>query len=300
VTWQDTETPVCNPLPKSLHKANEATIHLPPLREVIARYGLSAQKSLGQNFLFDLNLTHRIARSAGDISEKMVIEIGPGPGGLTRALLQEGAQVIAIERDMRFQGAMEELADAYPGQLTVVFGDALKLDPLSLISSGGPPEIISNLPFNIATPLIFKWLESAQQFSRMTLTLQKEVAERISAAPRSKEYGRLSVMTQWRCSASGLFKIPPLAFVPQPKVTSIVIRLVPRNQPLAIADPNTLSKVVKAAFGQRRKMLRSSLKTLDTDTGQLLKTADIPPTARAEELAVEQFCALARALPDQI
>jgi 16S rRNA (adenine1518-N6/adenine1519-N6)-dimethyltransferase len=287
-------------LPKSLHKANGPTIRLPPLHEVIVRYGLSAKKSLGQNFLFDLNLTRRIARSAGDISEKMVIEIGPGPGGLTRALLQEGAQVIAIERDTRFQGAMEELSDAYPGQLTVVFGDALKLDPLSLISSGGPPEIISNLPFNIATPLIFKWLESAQQFSGMTLTLQKEVAERITAAPRSKEYGRLSVMTQWRCSASGLFMIPPLAFVPPPKVTSIVIRLVPRNQPLAIADLNTLSKVVKAAFGQRRKMLRSSLKSLGADTGQLLKTADIPPTARAEELAVEQFCALARALPDQI
>jgi len=287
-------------LPKSLHKANEPTIHLPPLREAIARYGLSAQKSLGQNFLFDVNLTRRIARSAGNISEKTVIEIGPGPGGLTRALLQEGAQVIAIERDTQFQGAMEALTDAYPGQLAVVFGDALKLDPLSLISSGGQPEIISNLPFNIATPLIFKWLESAQKFSGMTLTLQKEVAERITAAPRSKKYGRLSVMTKWRCSASSLFKIPPRAFVPPPKVTSIVIRLVPRSQPLAIADPNILRRVVKAAFGQRRKMLRSSLKTLDVDTGKLLKTADIPPTARAEELAVEQFCALARALPDQI
>jgi len=287
-------------LPKSLHKENEQTIHLPPLREVIARYGLSTQKSLGQNFLFDLNLTRRIARSAGDISEKTVIEIGPGPGGLTRALLQEGAQVIAIERDTRFQGALGELAEAYPGQLTVIFSDALELDPLNLISSGGPPEIISNLPFNIATPLIFKWLESAQQFSGMTLTLQKEVAERITAAPRTKEYGRLSVMTQWRCSARGLFKIPPRAFVPPPKVTSIVIRLVPRSQPLSIADPNTLRMVVKAAFGQRRKMLRSSLKTLDVDTGQLLKTANISPTARAEELTVEQFCALARALPDKI
>lgn len=272
------------------------TPDLPPLREVIARYGLSAHKSLGQNFLFDLNLTRRIARSSGDISGKTVIEIGPGPGGLTRALLQEGAQVIAIERDERFQGAMAELSTAYPGRLTAVFGDALELDPLEFCPSGNPPEIIANLPFNIATPLIFKWLEVARQYTGMTLTLQKEVAERITAMPRSKDYGRLSVMVQWRCEAHALFKIPPRAFIPPPKVTSMVIRLVPRNQPLAEADPETLATVVKAAFGQRRKMLRSSLKALNVDTAHLLEKTDIPPTARAEELTVEQFCALARAL----
>jgi 16S rRNA (adenine1518-N6/adenine1519-N6)-dimethyltransferase len=286
-------------LPESRHRTNEPAVPLPPLREVITRYNLSAKKSLGQNFLFDLNLTRRIARSAGDISGKTVIEIGPGPGGLTRALLQEGAHVIAIERDMRCRGAMEELADVYPGQLTIIFGDTLELDPSSLATSGDPPEIISNPPYNIATPLIFKWLESAQQFTGMTLTLQKEVAERITAAPRSKEYGRLSVMTQWRCNTSILFKIPPRAFIPPPKVTSMVIRLIPRSKPLAEADPDTLGRVVKAAFGQRRKMLRSAMKTLHVDTASLLEAADIPPTARAEELVVEQFCALARALPSQ-
>lgn len=299
MTWRNTETPGWNPLPKSRDKENGPATHLPPLREVIARYGLSAQKSLGQNFLFDLNLTRRIARSAGDISGKTVIEIGPGPGVLTRALLQEGARVIAIERDTRFQGAMEELADTYPGQLTLVIGDALEQDPLKLCPAGETPEIIANLPFNIATPLIFKWLDNAQQYAGMTLTLQREVAERIAAAPRSKEYGRLSVMTQWQCSTSALFKIPPRAFIPPPKVTSMVIRLVPRGQPLATADPDTLRRAVKAAFGQRRKMLRSSLKTLNVDTAPLLEAADIPPTARAEELTVEQFCALARALDEQ-
>ena len=283
-------------MPKSRNKKNDPADRLPPLREVIARHGLSAKKSLSQNFLFDLNLTRRIARSAGDISGKTVIEIGPGPGGLTRALLQEGAQVIAIERDTRFQGAIEELADAYPRQLTLVIGDALEQDPLKLCPDGETPEIIANLPFNIATPLIFKWLDNAKRYAGMTLTLQKEVAERITAAPRSKEYGRLSVMTQWQCSANALFKIPPRAFIPPPKVTSMVIRLVPRSQPLAMADSDTLRRTVKAAFGQRRKMLRSSLKALNVDTASLLEAADIPSTVRAEELTVEQFCALARAL----
>ena len=287
-------------MPESRQAVDTSARNLPPLREIIARYGLSANKSLGQNFLFDLNLTCRIARSAGNLMGKTVIEVGPGPGGLTRALLQEGAHVIAIERDERCRTALEELAEAYPGQMITVFGDALEQDPLQFCLSGETPEIIANLPFNIATPLIFQWLEDAKRYAGMTLTLQKEMAERITATPRSKNYSRLSVMTQWRCETRALFKIPPRAFIPPPKVTSMVIRLIPRGQLLAEADPETLAMVVKAAFGQRRKMLRSSLKVLNVDTLPLLETADILPTARAEELTVEQFCALARALDEQV
>ena len=287
-------------MPESRQAVDTSTRNLPPLREIIARYGLSANKSLGQNFLFDLNLTCRIARSSGNLMGKTVIEVGPGPGGLTRALLQEGAHVIAIERDERCRTALEELAEAYPGQMITVFGDALEQDPLQFCLSGETPEIIANLPFNIATPLIFKWLEDAKRYAGMTLTLQKEMAERITATPQSKDYGRLSVMTQWRCETHALFKIPPRAFIPPPKVISMVIRLIPRGQLLAEADPETLAMVVKSAFGQRRKMLRSSLKALNVDTLPLLEAADILPTARAEELTVEQFCALARALDEQV
>jgi 16S rRNA (adenine1518-N6/adenine1519-N6)-dimethyltransferase len=267
---------------------------LPPLRDVIRRHDLAARKSLGQNFLLDLNLTRRIARAAAPLDQCAVIEIGPGPGGLTRALLLEGARhVTAIERDQRCVAALGELAAAFPGRLTVIEGDALALDPASLVPA--PRKIVANLPYNIGTALLLHWLPAIAAYESLTLMFQKEVAQRLAASPRSKDYGRLSVMTQFLCEVRPLFDIPPRAFVPAPKVTSTVVRLVPRAAPLGDCHFRDLERVVAAAFGQRRKMLRQSLKALWPTPEPHLLAAGIAPTARAEELDVEQFCVLARA-----
>jgi len=268
---------------------------LPPLREVIRRHGLSAKKSLGQNFLLDLNLTTRIARAGGPLNGATVVEVGPGPGGLTRALLAEGARrVIAIERDQRAIAALEEIAARYPGQLEIVSGDALDFDALSTLK-GERARVIANLPYNAATALLIGWLTEPWPpwYDALVLMFQREVAERIVAQPGGKTYGRLSVLANWRCETKILFDVAPSAFVPPPKVTSSVVRLVPRKQPLA-CDTGALQKVTEAAFGQRRKMLRQSLKTLGVDAGALLEAAGIAPTARAEEIPVEGFVALAR------
>ena len=272
---------------------------LAPLREVIRAYGLDARKSLGQHFLLDLNLTRRIARAAGGLKDASVIEIGPGPGGLTRALLLEGAaRVVAIERDERCIGALAELTAAFPGRLDIIAGDALVLDVPALARSLPPPvKVVANLPYNIATALLLAWLKDITAFASLTLMLQKEVAARITAKPRTKAYGRLSVICQWLCGAKGLFDVPPRAFVPPPKVTSTVVQLTPREKPLAAADLKTLEAMTAAAFGKRRKMLRSALKEIaaarGTDAETLLASAGISPQARAEELDVAQFCALA-------
>ncbi len=274
--------------------ADAETPALPPLREVIARHRLSARKSLGQNFLLDPGLTDRIARAAGDLTATSVIEVGPGPGGLTRALLARGArEVVAVERDPRCVEALAELAAAYPGRLRVIAADALESDAANLAAP--PRAIVANLPYNIATPLLFKWLGGVSAFTSLTLMFQKEVALRITAAPGNRDYGRLSIAAQWLCEARRLFDIPPGAFVPPPKVTSSLVQLIPRPRPLAPAEPEALQHVVATAFGQRRKMLRSSLKSLGADTGRLLAAAGVAPTARAEEIAIEGFCALARA-----
>jgi 16S rRNA (adenine1518-N6/adenine1519-N6)-dimethyltransferase len=263
------------------------------LREVIARHGLAARRSLGQNFLLDLNLTRRIARAAGRLDDATVIEIGPGPGGLTRALLAEGARrVIAIERDPRCLAALADLAAAFPGRLDLVEADALALDPAALCP---PPRlIVANLPFNIATPLLLRWLDHIGGFRSLTLMFQREVALRLVARPRSPDYGRLSVIVQWLTLPKLLFDVPARAFVPQPKVTSSVVSLMPRATPLAPAEKKVLERVTAAAFGQRRKMLRASLRVLGVPVEPLLEAAGVPPTARAEELSVAQFCALAR------
>jgi 16S rRNA (adenine1518-N6/adenine1519-N6)-dimethyltransferase len=267
---------------------------LPPLREVIRRHDLDARKSLGQNFLLDLNLTRRIARAAAPLEHASVIEIGPGPGGLTRALLLAGARhVVAIERDRRCVAALAELVAAFPDRLTVIEGDALAIDPAGLAPA--PRKIVANLPYNIATPLLFHWLGTVTAYESLTLMFQKEVAQRLAAAPRSKAYGRLSVMTQWLCQVTALFDIAPAAFVPPPKVTSTVVRLVPRAAPLALCRREDLEHVLAAAFGQRRKMLRQSLKSLGVGAETLLAAAGVAATARAEELSIDAFGALARA-----
>ncbi|RAU20618.1 16S rRNA (adenine(1518)-N(6)/adenine(1519)-N(6))-dimethyltransferase [Paramagnetospirillum kuznetsovii] len=267
---------------------------LPPLRDVIARHGLDARKSLGQHFLFDLNLTGRIARAAGDLSIGTVIEIGPGPGGLTRALLDAGArQVIAIERDDRAIAIQNEIAEAYPGRLEILAADAMAVDAATL--GEAPRKIVANLPYNISTVLLLAWLRRAAEFERFVLMFQKEVVDRLAAAPRSSHYGRLSVITQWLCEVRPLFNVDRRAFTPPPTVTSTVVEIVPRPQPLAPARFQTLERVTAAAFGQRRKMLRSSLKQLG-NAEALLAVAGISGTARAEEIPVEGFCALARAV----
>jgi len=271
---------------------------LPPLREVIRRHGLAAKKSLGQNFLLDLNLTGRIARAAGPLEAATVVEVGPGPGGLTRALLAEGARkVVAIERDERAMAALDEIAQRYPGQLMPVSGDALEFDPRPHLEQG-PARVVANLPYNIATPLLLSWLTTEPWppwFDRLVLMFQREVAERIVAPPGGKQYGRLSVLTQWRAQARILFDINPSAFVPPPKVTSSVVELVPRPDPLP-CNRRTLERVTEAAFGQRRKMLRQSLKSLGIDPLQLLEATGIEPTARAEEIPIAGFVDLAQAL----
>jgi 16S rRNA (adenine1518-N6/adenine1519-N6)-dimethyltransferase len=268
---------------------------LPPLGEVIRRHGLGARKSLGQHFLLDGNLTARIARAAGELAGRTVLEIGPGPGGLTRALLAQGAaRIIAIERDSRCLAALEELARAVPGRLLVIDADALAFDEARVLA--GPTPVVANLPYNIATALLLKWLNRLALFERFTLMFQKEVAQRLAAPPGGKIYGRLSVMTQWRTEVATLFDVKAQAFTPPPKVTSTVVRIEPRPEPLAPASPEVLERVVAAAFGQRRKMLRSSLKQVTARPEALLAAAEVVPTARAEELDIAAFCRLARAL----
>ena len=272
---------------------------LPPLREVIRRHGLTARKSLGQNFLLDLNLTGRIARAAGPLDGVTVLEVGPGPGGLTRALLAHGAaRVIAVERDERAVAALGEIAAHYPDRLAMVSGDALAFDAAPYLT-GGPARVVANLPYNIATALLVGWLSVEPWppwYDRLTLMFQREVAERIVAPPGSKTYGRLSVLAGWRTQAKILFDIAPSAFVPPPKVTSSVVSLIPRAPPLAPAARPALERVTAAAFGQRRKMLRASLRSLGVPVAPLLQAAGISETARAEELSVAEFCALARAI----
>lgn len=266
-----------------------ATAALPPLRDVIRRHGLDARRSLGQHFLLDQNLTDRVARAAGPLRGFSVIEIGPGPGGLTRSLVAAGAaHVVTIEKDARCAAAMRELASALPGRLEVVEADALGIDVRTLAPA--PRKIVANLPYNIATPLLIGWLRTATEFAGFTLMLQREVAQRLAAAPGSAAYGRLTVLAQWLARVEFQFSVDRRAFVPPPRVTSAVVNLTPRPEPLAAADWRTLEAVTQAAFGQRRKMLRSSLKTLGIDAAE----AGIEPTRRAEELSVEEFCALAR------
>ena len=310
---------------------------LPPLREVIAKHGLRARKALGQNFLLDLNLTRRIARAAGPLRGHAVIEVGPGPGGLTRALLLEGAEkVIAIERDERAIPALEEIAARWPGRLEIMHADALKVDYPALAAGAGlPVKVAANLPYNIATPLLTGWLTettpereesrasaqpsgqvaqvagrgrgarpaSAQHdwppwWESLTLMFQKEVAERITAAPKTKAHGRLAVLAQWRTRPRILFEVPPRAFTPPPKVTSAIVQIVPAERPALPRDVAALERVTQAAFGQRRKMLRQSLKSLVKDPLPLLEAAGIDPTRRAEELSVEEFGRLAAAFEE--
>lgn len=263
---------------------------LPPLRDIIQRYDLRAQKSLGQHFLLDSNLTGRIARQAGNIEAMNILEIGPGPGGLTRALLDQGAKsVTAIEKDQRCVAALTHLTDAYPGRLVVQEADALRYDVADV---PGPRMIVSNLPYNISAPLIIKWLGAIDGLERLVIMVQKEVADRLAAAPGGKTYGRLSVITQWLCDVDIAFNVDPRAFTPPPKVVSSVVVLKPRPEPLAPAQWRNLEAVTAAAFNQRRKMLRASLKAMKFDFGAL----GIAPTARAEELSIAEFCRLARAL----
>ncbi|MFG1397714.1 16S rRNA (adenine(1518)-N(6)/adenine(1519)-N(6))-dimethyltransferase RsmA [Roseixanthobacter pseudopolyaromaticivorans] len=268
---------------------------LPPLRDVIRRHGLSAQKSLGQNFLLDLNLTARIARGSGPLEGANVLEVGPGPGGLTRALLALGAaRVVAVERDHRCIEALAEVSEAYPGRLQVIEGDALKVEAAPLFG-GEPARVVANLPYNIATVLLVGWLSSdpwPPWFSSLTLMFQREVAERIVAEPGSKAYGRLAVLAGWRTEARILFDVAPSAFVPPPKVTSSVVHLVPRAEPLP-CRLSVLEKVTEAAFGQRRKMLRQSLKSLGVDAQALLAAAEVEETRRAEEIDIAGFVRLA-------
>jgi len=268
---------------------------LPPLRETIAKHGLDARKRFGQHFLLDLNLTRRIARAAQPIDEGTVIEIGPGPGGLTRALLLEGAaNVVAIEVDPRALGALAELQAASGGRLQVIEADALTIDPASL--GPVPRRIVANLPYNISTPLLVRWLQQADAIADMVLMFQKEVVDRLVAVPRTKDYGRLSVLAQHVCEIRRLFDIPASAFVPPPKVTSSVARLTPRPATQRLADLAPLEKVTAAAFGQRRKMLRGSLGSLFADPVPVLQGLGLSPTARAEELSVADFVRLAGAL----
>ena len=268
---------------------------LPPLREVIARHGLAAKKALGQNFLFDLNLTRRIARAAGPLEGFTVIEIGPGPGGLTRALLMEGAtNVIAIERDDRALAALAEISAAYPGKLTVIPGDALQTD-YARLAAGTPTQIVANLPYNIATPLLIGWIGSGEWppfYESLTLMFQKEVAERIVAKSGGKEFGRLSVLCQYRTTAKKLFDVNRSAFTPPPKVTSSIVQLMPKAKPEPECRLEVLERVTAAAFGQRRKMLRASLRSMQPEV--LLNELGIDPELRAEQLPVEAFARLAQ------
>ncbi|MBO6601871.1 MAG: 16S rRNA (adenine(1518)-N(6)/adenine(1519)-N(6))-dimethyltransferase RsmA [Roseicyclus sp.] len=269
---------------------------LPPLREVIAAHGLSARKSLGQNFLLDLNLTAKIARSAGDLTGCDVLEIGPGPGGLTRGLLAEGARrVVAVEKDARCLPALAEIAAAYPGRLEVLNADALDLDWAAHLQP--PVKIVANLPYNVGTELLVRWLTPPvwpPLWDSLTLMFQREVADRIVARPGGKAYGRLAVLAQWRCDARVVMGLPPEAFTPPPKVSSAVVHLTALPQPRYPADPDVLQRVVAKAFNQRRKMLRAALKGLVPDIEARIVAAGLTPTDRAEQVPIEGFCALAR------
>jgi len=269
---------------------------LPPLRQVIADHGLSARKSLGQNFLLDLNLTAKIARQAGDLSGCDVLEIGPGPGGLTRGLLSEGARrVLAIEKDTRCLPALEQIAKAYPGRLEVLNADALEIDPLDHLTP--PIKVAANLPYNVGTELLIRWLTPPDWppfWQSLTLMFRREVAERIVAQPGSKAYGRLAILSQWRADAQIVMHLPPGAFTPPPKVSSAVVHLTALPAPRFPADPKILERVVARAFNQRRKMLRAALKGMAPDIEDRLLSAGIQPTDRAETIHLEQFCALAR------
>ncbi|MBQ67041.1 MAG: 16S rRNA (adenine(1518)-N(6)/adenine(1519)-N(6))-dimethyltransferase [Marinovum sp.] len=273
---------------------------LPPLREVIATHDLKARKSLGQNFLLDLNLTAKIARQVGDLTNCDVLEIGPGPGGLTRGLLAEGARrVVAVEKDQRCIPALENIATHHPGRLQVLEGDALDIDPAVYLTA--PIRIAANLPYNIGTELLVRWLTPPSWppfWQSLTLMFQREVAERIVAQPGSKTYGRLAVLAQWRCNANIVLSLPPDAFTPPPKVSSAVVHLTALKDPKFPADSKTLERVVATAFNQRRKMLRSSLKPLGGDIEDRLRAVGIAPTDRAENVPIEGFCALARVLAE--
>lgn len=272
---------------------------LPPLREVINEYGLQAKKSLGQNFLTDLNLTGKIARSAGDLENSVIYEVGPGPGALTRGLLMNGAsRVVAVEMDHRCIDALKNVSDAYDGRLTVHEGDAMNVDEMALIGDTGGKDvhIVANLPYNVGTALLIKWMTAENWkpwFKSLTLMFQKEVGERIIAEPRTKAYGRLSVLCQYRADCRILFDIPRQAFIPPPKVTSAIVQVIPRDEAQDAPKQKILERVVSAAFNQRRKMLRASLKGLGTDPIPKLEAAGIKETARAEELSVDDFCRLA-------
>lgn len=271
---------------------------LPPLRDVIRTHDLRAKKSFGQNFLLDLNLTARIARAAGNLSQTDVLEVGPGPGGLTRGLLAEGARrVLAIEKDPRCMAALAEISAAYPGRLHLIEGDALAVDPLAYLSP--PVKVVSNLPYNVGTELLIRWMTPAiwpPFWDSLTLMFQREVAERIVARPGSKAYGRLALMVQWRADAQIVLSLPPEAFTPPPKVSSAVIHITRLEVPRYPADAATLERIVAAGFNQRRKMLRASLRGVHPLIESHLISADIPPTARAEEIDLERWCALARSL----
>ena len=274
---------------------------LPPLREVIRKYELSARKTMGQNFILDLNLTRRIARAAGSLDDRTIIEIGPGPGGLTRGLLMEGAKhVIAIERDRRCLDALREIERAYPGRLEIIHDDALEIDYPKLTSDKAA--ITANLPYSIGTALLVKWLEQGPWppfYDRMTLMFQKEVAERITARPGTKTYGRLSILAQFRARAEIHMTLPPEAFTPAPKVASSLVTIVPLSPPPFDCKVRTLSKITASAFQQRRKMLRKSLAKIHPYAETLLRESGIDPTRRAESLSVEEFCRLARAIEEK-
>jgi 16S rRNA (adenine1518-N6/adenine1519-N6)-dimethyltransferase len=271
---------------------------LPPLRSVIASHGLTAKKALGQNFLLDLNLTAKIARAAGDLSGCDVLEVGPGPGGLTRGLLAEGARrVVAIEKDARCLPALDEIAAAYPGRLKVINADALTLDWAAHL--GAPVKIVSNLPYNVGTELLVRWLTPPAWpplWQSLTLMFQREVADRIVAVPGSKAYGRLAILVQWRTTARIALSLPPEAFTPPPKVHSAVVHFQALAEPRFPADPAVLEHVVAKAFNQRRKMLRAALKGLTPDIEDRIRAAGLSPTERAEQVSIEGFCALARAV----
>ncbi len=269
---------------------------LPPLRDVIERHGLVAKKSLGQNFLLDLNLTSKIARLAGDLSKCDVLEVGPGPGGLTRGLLAEGARkVLAVEKDSRAIAALDEISAIYPGRLEVLNADALEIDPLERLTP--PVRIIANLPYNIGTELLVRWLTPPSwppYWSSLTLMFQREVAERIVAQPGSKKYGRLAILSQWRTRANIVMELPPEAFTPPPKIHSAVVHFEALPKARFEADPKILERIVAAGFNQRRKMLRASLKGAAPEIEDRLNAAGIKPTDRAEQISVEGWCALAR------
>lgn len=271
---------------------------LPPLRDVIATHDLRAKKSLGQNFLLDLNLTAKIARQAGDLTACDVLEIGPGPGGLTRGLLAEGARhVLAVEKDSRAMAALAEIAAHYPGRLDVLNADALEIDPTAHLTP--PIRICANLPYNVGTELLTRWLTPPDWppfWTSLTLMFQREVAQRIVAKPKTKAYGRLAILSQWRTEAKIVMDLPPEAFTPPPKVHSSVIHLTALPEARYPARAETLLRITATAFNQRRKMVRSSMKSLHPEIEDLMTEAGIKPTARAEELTLEQFCALARTL----